>query len=74
MQQKWISGKEILESQKIQGIELFRLVKEGLEPHDDLLSLKPTPDVVEKTKQLEKIKKKLGENVLIRLTNMTALS
>jgi hypothetical protein len=65
MQQKWISGKEILESQKIQGIELFRLVKEGLEPHDDLLRLKPTPDIVEKTKQSEKIKKKLGEYEVI---------
>jgi len=61
MQPKWISGKDILDRWKIQKIDLFRLVQDGLLPHDDLQRIKQAPDYYQKIEELKNQMKILAE-------------
>ncbi len=67
MSPTWISGTELLERWAIKGIELFRLVQEGLQSYTELCDLKPSPDVTEKVLKLKEVRRKLSEYEAFRV-------
>ena len=64
----WTSGTELLERWNIKGIELFRLVQEGLQPYTDLVDPKPSPDVTEKVQRLKEVRTKIAEYETVHIS------
>jgi hypothetical protein len=50
---KWLTGTDLMQRWRVQGVELFELVKKGLQPYNRLGEPQPPPDIIQKRQLIE---------------------